>query len=151
MQQIDFQIVDKRLEAEGMVDYATSGSAGIDLRACVEEAFIIKAGETKLVSAGFAIHMKDPTLAALVLPRSGLGYKHGIVTGNLVGLIDSDYQGVIHVPLWNRSSTDFTINPLDRIAQMIFVPIIKPLLQRVENFAQTSARGTSGFGSTGVL
>ena len=147
MPTIDLKILDPRLN-EFPPAYATPGSAGLDLRACVDAALEIKPGQTELVPAGLAIHLADPGLAAVVVPRSGLGHKHGIVLGNLVGLIDSDYQGQIMVSVWNRSSTSFTLKPLERIAQLVIVPVLQVQFNRVEAFT-TSERGAGGFGSTG--
>jgi len=129
--------------------YETKGSAGLDLRACLEEKLILKPGKTELIPMGFAMHLEDESLSALVVPRSGLGSKHGIVLGNLVGLIDSDYQGELMVPAWNRSDNEFEINPGDRIAQMIIVPILQANFEVVEDFDKT-LRGTKGFGSSGI-
>lgn len=151
MKKIKFKILDKRLGNEiPLPEYATSGSAGLDLRACLDEATELKPGETLLIPTGFAIHMSDNHLAAVILPRSGLGHKHGIVLGNLVGLIDSDYQGQIFVSCWNRGNTSFTINVGERIAQMVFVPVVQVALEQVEAFNE-SARGAGGFGHTGQL
>ena len=130
-------------------EYETSGSAGLDLRACLDTKFNLEAGMSKLIPIGFAMHLDDPELAAMVIPRSGLGSKHGIVLGNLVGLIDSDYQGELMVPAWNRSEQDFQINPGDRIAQMIIVPVVQASFEIVDNFTETQ-RGTKGFGSSGI-
>jgi len=130
-------------------EYSTPGSAGLDLRACMEEEFLLQSQECQLIPLGFSIYIEDPSLAALVIPRSGLGSKHGIVMGNLVGLIDSDYQGELKVPLWNRSRDEFLVKPGDRIAQMILVPIKQATLSVVEDFSE-SARGAKGFGSSGV-
>ena len=129
--------------------YETKGSAGIDLRACIKEKVLLVAGTTLMVPIGFAMYLEDPNLAALVVPRSGLGSKKGIVLGNLVGLIDSDYQGELMVPAWNRSNKDFEINPGDRIAQMIIVPVVQGKFKIVENFKE-SERGEKGFGSSGL-
>ena len=134
--------------AEHLPQYATPGSAGLDLRACLDEAVVLGAGETRLIPTGIAVHIGRPDFAATILPRSGLGHKHGIVLGNLVGLIDSDYQGELMVSLWNRSQADFTIAPLDRIAQMVIVPIVQAQFELVDDFA-SSERGAGGFGSTG--
>ena len=147
MRTIDIKILDPRLD-EYPPAYATAGSAGLDLRACIAAALEIKPGQTELIPAGLAIHIADPGLAAIVLPRSGLGHKHGIVLGNLVGLIDSDYQGQIMVSVWNRGSTIFTLNPMERIAQLVIVPVLQVRFNRVEDFA-ASDRGAGGFGSTG--
>lgn len=130
-------------------EYSTPGSAGLDLRACIEEEFLLQPQECQLIPLGFSIYIEDPSLAALVIPRSGLGSKHGVVMGNLVGLIDSDYQGELKVPLWNRSRDEFLVKPADRIAQMILVPIKQATLSVVEDFSE-SARGAKGFGSSGV-
>ena len=130
-------------------EYSTPGSAGLDLRACIEEEFLLQPQECQLIPLGFSIYIEDPSLAALVIPRSGLGSKHGVVMGNLVGLIDSDYQGELKVPLWNRSRDEFLVKPGDRIAQMILVPIKQAKLSVIEDFFE-SARGTKGFGSSGV-
>ncbi|MCH1526012.1 MAG: dUTP diphosphatase [SAR86 cluster bacterium] len=130
-------------------EYETAGSAGLDLRACLDTKFNLEAGMSKLIPIGFAMHLDDPELAAMVIPRSGLGSKHGIVLGNLVGLIDSDYQGELMVPAWNRSEQDFQINPGDRIAQMIIVPVVQASFEIVDNFTETQ-RGTKGFGSSGI-
>jgi len=147
MKKIDIKILDDRLN-EQFPAYATPGSAGLDLRACIEHPMTISPGETNLIPAGIAIHLADTGLAALILPRSGLGHKHGIVLGNLVGLIDSDYQGQILVSCWNRSQTAFCLNPLERIAQLVVVPVIQVAFNRVDNF-DYSHRGEDGFGSTG--
>jgi dUTP pyrophosphatase len=147
MESIDLKILDPRLN-DYPPAYATEGSAGLDLRACIEAALQLEPGQTALVPAGIAIHLADPGLAAMVLPRSGLGHKHGIVLGNLVGLIDSDYQGQIMVSLWNRGSDTFTLKPLERIAQLVVVPVLQVTFNRVEEFA-ASERGAAGFGSTG--
>ena len=147
MKKIDIKILDARLN-EQLPAYATPGSAGLDLRACIEQPLTINPGGTCLIPTGIAIHLADTGLAALVLPRSGLGHKHGIVLGNLVGLIDSDYQGQILVSCWNRGQTTFHLNPLERIAQLVIVPVIQVEFNRVDNFDQ-SHRGEDGFGSTG--
>ena len=151
MHRIDVRILDPRLhdaQGENLPKYATPGAAGLDLRACIESAIHIKPGETKLVPTGIAIHLADPGLAAMILPRSGLGHKHGIVLGNLVGLIDSDYQGEIFVSTWNRGHDVFTLNPLDRLAQLVVVPVVQVAFNIVDAFAE-SQRGAGGFGSTG--
>ena len=129
-------------------DYATTGSAGMDLRACLEEEITIAPGETRLIPTGFAMHMEDPGVAAVILPRSGLGHKHGIVLGNLVGLIDSDYQGQVYVSCWNRSDSNFSIEPGARIAQLVFVPVLAAAWEVVDDF-DSSDRGAGGFGHTG--
>lgn len=129
--------------------YATDGSAGIDLRACIDEPITIKAGETVLVGTGLSIYIKDPNFVGLIFPRSGLGVKHGIVLGNLTGVIDSDYQGEIMVCLWNRSGTDFILNPAERMAQYVITPIVRPTFAIVDEFDVASERGAGGFGHTG--
>jgi dUTP pyrophosphatase len=144
---LDVKILDPRLRG-AMPQYATAGAAGLDLRACIEKPVTLAPGAAELVPSGIAIHLSDPGLAAIVLPRSGLGHKHGIVLGNLVGLIDSDYQGQVMVSVWNRSHAAFTINPMDRIAQLVVVPVVQVKLNVVEEFA-ASERGVGGFGSTG--
>lgn len=147
MHRIDVKILDARLK-DNPPHYATPGSAGLDLRACLDHALTIRPGETVLVPTGMAIHLADPGLAAMILPRSGLGHKHGIVLGNLVGLIDSDYQGQIMVSTWNRGQDSFTLQPLERLAQLVVVPIIQVAFNIVDDFA-ASERGSGGFGSTG--
>jgi len=147
MRTIDVRILDARLRDQ-LPAYATAGSAGLDLRACIDAPIEFKPGQTELIPTGVAIHLADSGLAAVVLPRSGLGHKHGIVLGNLVGLIDSDYQGQVMVSVWNRSGAAFTINPMDRIAQLVVVPVVQVKLNVVEEFT-VSARGAGGFGSTG--
>ena len=144
---IDIKILDTRLQTQ-LPSYATPGSAGLDLRACTEQPLVVRPGETQLIPTGIAIHIEDPGFAAVVLPRSGLGHKHGIVLGNLVGLIDSDYQGQIFVSCWNRGQTEFLLNPLERIAQLVVIPVIQAQFNIVENLAM-SHRGEGGFGSTG--
>ena len=144
---IDIRLLDPRLK-ETPPHYATPGSAGLDLRACLADPLLIQPGETHLIPTGIAIHLKDPGFAALILPRSGLGHKHGIVLGNLVGLIDSDYQGEIMVSAWNRSAQSFTLNPLDRLAQLVVVPVCQMAFNVVNEF-ESSERGAGGFGSTG--
>jgi len=151
MKKIEVKILDNRLGNEiPLPEYATTGSAGLDLRACLNEATELKPGETVLIPTGLALHIDDPGLAAVILPRSGLGHKHGIVLGNLVGLIDSDYQGQIFVSCWNRGNTTFTINVGERIAQIVFVPVVQVSLDLVEEFHE-SLRGDGGFGHTGRL
>jgi len=150
MKKIQIKLIDKRLGNKfPMPDYATQGSAGLDLCACIDEDLIINPNSTVLMSAGFAIYIADKSFAAMLLPRSGLGHKHGIVLGNLTGLIDSDYQGEIFVSCWNRGDVPFTIQPGDRIAQMIIVPVAQPHFEFVDSFDET-IRGTGGFGHTGV-
>ena len=144
---IDLKILDARLR-ERLPAYATAGSAGLDLRACLDGALTMAPGQTELIPTGMAIHIADPGYAALVLPRSGLGHKHGIVLGNLVGLIDSDYQGQLMVSCWNRGATAFSIEPFERIAQLVIVPVLQAKFRVVEQF-DSSARGAGGFGSTG--
>lgn len=149
MQKIQLKILDKRLGNEfPLPHYATDGSAGMDMRACVDGPLEIKAGETHLIPTGLAIHVEDSQLAAMLLPRSGLGHKHGIVLGNLVGLIDSDYQGQVFVSCWNRGSDDFTVEPGERIAQMVIVPVVHADFEIVDEFVE-SDRGAGGFGHTG--
>ncbi|WP_297814074.1 dUTP diphosphatase [uncultured Methylophaga sp.] len=149
MQKIQLKILDSRLgDSIELPNYATEGSAGLDLRACLDEAITLQPGETTLIPTGLAIHIDDPSLAAVLLPRSGLGHKHGIVLGNLVGLIDSDYQGQVFVSCWNRGQQAFEINIGERIAQMVFVPVVQVGFEQVEEFS-ASERGTGGFGHTG--
>lgn len=146
---IDVRILDQRLRDDSQLPrYATGGSAGLDLRACTDGAITLNPGDSTLVPAGLAIHLADPGLAAMILPRSGLGAKHGIVLGNLVGLIDSDYQGQIFVSVWNRGHSAFTIQPMERIAQMVIVPVVQVQFNLVDAFT-VSERGAGGFGSTG--
>ena len=147
MKTLDVRILDPRLR-NALPQYSTAGAAGFDLRACIDKPLKLAPGAADLVPSGIAIHLADPGLAAVVLPRSGLGHKHGIVLGNLVGLIDSDYQGQVMVSLWNRSEVTFTINPMDRIAQLVVVPVVQVKLNVVEEFS-ASERGAGGFGSTG--
>ncbi len=144
---VDVKILDPRLH-EHPPAYATPGSAGIDLRACIDGDMVIEPGQTELVPSGIAIHLNDPHYAAMILPRSGLGHKHGIVLGNLVGLIDSDYQGQIFVSIWNRGHQTFTLMPLERMAQLVIVPVVQMHLNIVDEF-RPSERGSGGFGSTG--
>lgn len=149
MQAVELRILDERLGRDfPMPDYATDGAAGIDLRACVATTTVVEADDTRLIPAGMAIHIADAGYAAVVLPRSGLGHKHGIVLGNGVGLIDADYQGEIFISCWNRSQTPFTIEPGDRIAQLVFLPVSRPRFTAVEAFTE-SERGEGGFGHTG--
>nr|WP_314266197.1 dUTP diphosphatase [uncultured Moellerella sp.] len=149
MKKIDLKILDPRIGNEfPLPTYATSGSAGLDLRACLDEALLLNPGETKLLPTGLAIHIADEQLAAVVLPRSGLGHKHGVVLGNLVGLIDSDYQGQLMVSVWNRGSVPFTVEPGERIAQMVLVPIVQAEFNIVSDFDE-SERGAGGFGHSG--
>ncbi|SIT41779.1 deoxyuridinetriphosphatase [Paraburkholderia ribeironis] len=144
---LDLKILDARMR-EQLPAYATTGSAGLDLRACLDEPLTLKPGETALVPTGLAIHVADPGYAALILPRSGLGHKHGIVLGNLVGLIDSDYQGQLMISTWNRGETTFVLNPMERLAQLVIVPVVQAAFNIVDDFEQ-SERGANGFGSTG--
>ncbi|GAB4296778.1 MAG: dUTP diphosphatase [Thiohalomonadaceae bacterium] len=149
MRKIELKILDPRIGREfPLPAYATSGSAGLDLRACIDAPLEVKPGESHLIPTGIAIHIGDPSLAAVLLPRSGLGHKKGLVLGNLVGLIDSDYQGQIFVSCWNRSSDSFTIDAGERIAQMVFIPVVQADFEVVDDF-QASARGSGGFGHTG--
>ena len=147
MKKLDVKILDERIRAS-LPAYATAGSAGLDLRACIDEPLTLRPGESALIPSGLAIHLADPGLAAMVIPRSGLGHKHGIVLGNLVGLIDSDYQGPLMVSCWNRGREPFVVNPLERIAQLVVVPVVQVELNVVDAFEE-SARGAGGFGSTG--
>jgi len=144
---IDLRVLDPRL-ADQLPTYATPGSAGLDLRAALTEPLVLEPGQTELIPTGISIHIADPGLAGVILPRSGLGHKHGIVLGNLVGLIDADYQGPLMVSCWNRGSTAFTIQPLDRLAQLVIVPVVQAQFRVVNEFG-TSTRGEGGFGSTG--
>lgn len=144
---LDLKILDARMRDQ-LPAYATTGSAGLDLRACLDEPLTLKAGETALVPTGLAIHVGDPGYAAMILPRSGLGHKHGIVLGNLVGLIDSDYQGQLMISTWNRGETTFVLNPMERLAQLVIVPVVQAKFNIVDDF-ETSERGAGGFGSTG--
>jgi dUTP pyrophosphatase len=147
MTTIDIKIIDSRLK-EMHPAYATAGAAGLDLRACIDEPKKLAPGEVLLIGTGFALHLNNPGLAAMLLPRSSMGHKHGIVLGNLVGLIDSDYQGQVMVSCWNRGATEFTINPMERIAQMVIVPVVQAVFNVVDEFNVTD-RGEGGFGSTG--
>jgi dUTP pyrophosphatase len=146
MTTIQLKVLDPRAAAPA---YATDGSAGLDLRAILDAPLVLAPGETQLIKTGLAVHIADPGLAAVILPRSGLGHKHGIVLGNLVGLIDSDYQGELMVSCWNRGQGAFTIEPGERIAQLVFVPVVRAALEVVDAFGASSARGAGGFGSTG--
>jgi dUTP pyrophosphatase len=145
---IDLKIIDPRM-AEQLPAYATAGSAGLDLRACLDAPLILQPNAWQLVPTGIAVHLQDPGYAAMLLPRSGLGHKHGIVLGNLVGLIDSDYQGQLMVSAWNRSAVAFTIEPMERIAQMVIVPVVQATFRVVTEFGAASERGEGGYGSTG--
>ncbi len=145
---VDLKILDPRM-ADQLPQYATPGSAGLDLRACLDAAIILEPNAWQLVPTGIAIHLDDPAYAALILPRSGLGHKHGIVLGNLVGLIDSDYQGQLMVSAWNRSPTPFTLEPMERLAQLVIVPVVQAHFNVVQEFAAKSERGEGGYGSTG--
>lgn len=147
MKNIDLKILDPRMKDQ-LPAYGTPGSAGLDLRACLDEAIIIQPGETVLIPTGLAIHIGDPAYAAMILPRSGMGHKNGIVLGNLVGLIDSDYQGQLMISTWNRGQNAFTLNPMERLAQLIIVPVLQVGFNIVEEFGE-SERGEGGFGSTG--
>ena len=147
MKKIDVKILDLRIKDQ-LPHYATPGSAGLDLRACIDSSLTLKPGQAELIPSGIAIHLDDPGLAAIILPRSGLGHKHGIVLGNLLGLIDSDYQGQIYVSVWNRGRKDFVLNPMERIAQLVVVPVVQVGFNIVSEFAD-SPRGAGGFGSTG--
>lgn len=149
MKQIELKILDPRIGNEfPLPEHATAGSAGMDLRACIDKALIIRPGETKLIPTGIAIHISDPKLAATILPRSGLGHKHGIVLGNLVGLIDSDYQGPLMVSCWNRSAESFCLEPGERLAQLVFLPVVQATFEIVDEF-NGSERGEGGFGHSG--
>lgn len=147
MKSVDLKILDARMR-DCLPTYATPGSAGLDLRACIDQAMVIEPGATVLIPTGLAIHVADPGYAAVILPRSGLGHKHGIVLGNLVGLIDSDYQGQLMVSTWNRGQTAFTLEPMERLAQLVIVPVMQVSFNVVEEFG-ASERGAGGFGSTG--
>jgi dUTP pyrophosphatase len=144
---LDLKILDARMRDQ-LPAYATTGSAGLDLRACLDEPLTLQPGETALVPTGLAIHVGDPGYAAMILPRSGLGHKHGIVLGNLVGLIDSDYQGQLMISTWNRGQNAFTLNPMERLAQLVIVPVVQAHFNIVDDF-EASTRGAGGFGSTG--
>jgi dUTP pyrophosphatase len=147
MKSVDVKILDPRMR-EQLPTYATTGSAGLDLRACLDQPLVLEPGMTQLIPTGLAIHVSDPGYAAVILPRSGLGHKHGVVLGNLVGLIDSDYQGPLMVSAWNRSSVAYTLQPMERLAQLVVLPIAQVQFNIVEDF-DTSSRGAGGFGSTG--
>ena len=147
MTTIAVKVLDPRM-AEHLPQYATPGSAGLDLRACLDQPLLLEPGQAALIPTGLSVHIADPGLAAMLLPRSGLGHKHGIVLGNLVGLIDSDYQGPLMVSCWNRGKDPYIVQPLERIAQMVIVPVVQARFERVESF-EDSARGSGGFGSTG--
>ena len=147
MRQLDIKVLDERIR-EHLPAYATGGSAGLDIRACIPDPITLRPGDSALIPSGIAIHIGDPGFAAVLIPRSGLGHKHGIVLGNLVGLIDSDYQGQVFVSCWNRGKEPFVVNPMERIAQMVIVPVVQVGLNIVESFDE-SARGAGGFGSTG--
>ena len=146
--QVDIKILDARLR-ETPPAYATPGSAGLDLRACIDAPVTLEPGQWQLIPTGMAMYLRDPNYAAMILPRSGMGHKHGIVLGNLVGLIDSDYQGQLMVSAWNRSPTAFTLQPMDRLAQLVIVPVVQAQFREVESFEEDSARGEGGYGSTG--
>lgn len=147
---VDYQILDKRIgDSIPLPEYATTGSAGMDLRACIDDSLTVQPGETHLIPTGIAIHIEDPSLAATILPRSGMGHKHGIVLGNLVGLIDSDYQGQLFISCWNRGDTPYTIEVGDRIAQLMIIPVVQVHLNKVDNFDK-SDRGAGGFGHSGT-
>jgi dUTP pyrophosphatase len=147
MTTIDVKVLDPRMAGQ-LPAYATPGSAGLDLRACLDAPLVLAPGQAQLIPTGLSVHIGDPGLAAMILPRSGLGHKHGIVLGNLVGLIDSDYQGPLMVSCWNRGSAEFTVQPMERIAQLVIVPVVQASFRRVDEFG-ASARGEGGFGSTG--
>jgi dUTP pyrophosphatase len=147
MTTVDIRVLDPRM-AEALPAYATPGSAGLDLRAALDQPLVLAPGQTELIPTGLSMHLADPGLAAMILPRSGLGHKHGIVLGNLVGLIDSDYQGPLMVSCWNRGSQAFTVQPMERIAQLVIVPVVQARFRLVDGF-EASRRGEGGFGSTG--
>jgi len=150
MKQIELKILDPRIGKEfPLPEHATPGSAGMDLRACIDQSTVIAPGETQLIPTGIAIHIADPSLAATILPRSGLGHKHGIVLGNLVGLIDSDYQGPLMVSCWNRGTDAFTLEPGERLAQLVFIPVVQATFEIVDSF-ESSERGEGGFGHSGT-
>lgn len=145
---IDLKILDARMK-DYLPRYATAGSAGLDLHACIDGPLTLEPGQTQMVATGIAIHIENPSLAALILPRSGLGSKHGIVLGNLVGLIDSDYQGQLLIAAWNRSQNTYTLQPFERLAQLVIVPVVQAQFHIVDDFVQATARGAGGYGSTG--
>jgi dUTP pyrophosphatase len=146
---IQLKILDKRVNSENLPKYASQFSAGLDLKALLDEPFLLKAGESKLIKTGIAIYIADASLVGIIVPRSGLGHKHGIVTGNLVGVIDSDYQGELMVSLWNRSSVNYIIEPFERIAQLLIMPVVQANFKIVDDFNEESIRANGGFGSTG--
>ncbi|MCC6069126.1 dUTP diphosphatase [Ferrovum sp. PN-J185] len=148
MEVLQVKIIDSRITKELLPTYGTAGAAGLDLRACIDQVIYLKPGQTELIPTGIAIHIDNPHYAGMILPRSGLGHKHGIVLGNLVGLIDSDYQGQLFVSLWNRGQNEFELKPLERIAQLVIVPVMQVTLNVVDEFVD-SHRGSGGFGSTG--
>ncbi len=151
--QVQVKILDSKIGQDSrfpLPTRATDGSAGIDLRACIDNAMTIKAGETVLVGTGLAIYLADPNYVGLIMPRSGLGHKHGIVLGNLIGVIDADYQGELMVSIWNRSQTDFVLQPAERMAQYLVVPVMRPSFEVVSDFSDISVRGAGGFGSSGT-
>jgi len=149
MKKIQLKILDPRVGKNfPLPEYATDGSAGLDLRACIDDVMTLQPGQTELIPTGLAIHIEDPALAAVILPRSGLGHKHGIVLGNLVGLIDSDYQGQLYVSTWNRGSESFSLKPGERLAQLVFVPVVQAAFELVEEFDESN-RGEGGFGHSG--
>lgn len=149
MKIVDVKILDPRMQGN-LPQYATEGSAGLDLRACIDEPIDLEPGQTVLVPTGLSIHIADPNYAAMILPRSGMGHKNGIVLGNLVGLIDSDYQGPLMVSTWNRGQATFRLEPMERLAQLVIVPVVQAQFRVVESFEQASERGSGGFGSTGT-
>ena len=146
---VDIKVLDPRMQDQ-LPQYATPGSAGLDLRACLDAPLILQPNAWQLVPTGLAMHLRDPGYAAMILPRSGLGHKHGIVLGNLVGLIDSDYQGQLMVSAWNRSTTPFVLEPMERLAQMVIVPVVQAQFNVVQEFSDVSERGAGGYGSTGT-
>lgn len=146
---IQVQVIDERLK-KNLPQYATPGSAAMDLRACIDQPLTLAPGEVKLISTGMKIFIGDPNFAAMIMPRSGMGHKNGIILGNTIGLIDSDYQGVLQMSIWNRSDKAFIIAPMERIAQLMFVPVVQPTIRIVDEFEENSSRGSGGFGSTGT-